>query len=145
MNCLLGRRFTLNVKTSFLWKLKKKKKNIWCRLVQILHMSYGSNLAWHFKGLVHSKVRKLTKLYLIDNCLKKTLILCGCFVQLNQIKSSMQETYLEGNNCWVPISAKRKFTITKTRLFKYTENFTSKNRKFSDKKNLKFFIFPLKT
>ena len=35
--------------------------------------------------------------------------------------------------------------ITKTRLFKYIENFTSKNRKFSDKKTLIFFIFLLKT
>ena len=35
--------------------------------------------------------------------------------------------------------------ITKTRLFKYIENFTSKNWKFSDKKNLIFFIFLLKT
>ena len=36
-------------------------------------------------------------------------------------------------------------SITKTRLFKYIENFTSKNIKFSDKKNLIFFIFLLKT
>ena len=35
--------------------------------------------------------------------------------------------------------------ITKTRLFKYIENFTSKNWKFSDKKTLTFFIFLLKT
>ena len=31
--------------------------------------------------------------------------------------------------------------ITKTRLFKYTENFTTKNDNFSDKKILIFFIF----
>ena len=35
--------------------------------------------------------------------------------------------------------------IMKTRLFKYIENFTSKNLKFSDKKTLIFFIFLLKT
>ena len=36
--------------------------------------------------------------------------------------------------------------ITKTRLFQYTENFTSKNWKCSDKKKtLIFFIFLLKT
>ena len=35
--------------------------------------------------------------------------------------------------------------IMKTRLFKYIENFTSKNWKFSDKKLLLFFIFLLKT
>ena len=35
--------------------------------------------------------------------------------------------------------------ITKTRLFKYIEIFTSKNRKFSDKKILTLFIFLLKT
>ena len=35
--------------------------------------------------------------------------------------------------------------ITKTRLFKYIENFTTKKWKFSDKKNLIFFIFLLKT
>ena len=35
--------------------------------------------------------------------------------------------------------------ITKTRLFKYIENFISKNIKFSDKKNRIFFIFLLKT
>ena len=33
----------------------------------------------------------------------------------------------------------------KIRLFKYTENFTNKKGKFSDKKNLIFFIFLLKT
>ena len=36
-------------------------------------------------------------------------------------------------------------TITKTRLFKYIENFTTKKRKISDKKILTFFIFLLKT
>ena len=35
--------------------------------------------------------------------------------------------------------------ITKTRLFKYIENFTSKNLSFLDKKSLIFFIFVLKT
>ena len=35
--------------------------------------------------------------------------------------------------------------ITKTRLFKCIENFSSKNLKFSDKKKLIFFIFLLKT
>ena len=35
--------------------------------------------------------------------------------------------------------------ITKTHLFKYRENFTSKNWKFSDKNILIFFIFLLKT
>ena len=35
--------------------------------------------------------------------------------------------------------------ITKTRLFKYTENCTTKKRKFSDKKILIFFMFLLKT
>ena len=35
--------------------------------------------------------------------------------------------------------------ITKTRLFKYTENFTKKKWKFSDKKILIFFTFLLKT
>ena len=35
--------------------------------------------------------------------------------------------------------------ITKTRLFKYIENFSSKNLKFSDKKTVIFFIFLLKT
>ena len=34
--------------------------------------------------------------------------------------------------------------ITKTRLFKYIENFTSRNIKFSDEKNLIFFLFLLK-
>ena len=35
--------------------------------------------------------------------------------------------------------------IRKTRLFKYIENFTSKNWKFSDKKILIYFLFLLKT
>ena len=38
-----------------------------------------------------------------------------------------------------------KIIITETRLFKYIENFTTKNWKFSHKKNLIFFIFLLKT
>ena len=37
------------------------------------------------------------------------------------------------------------YLITKTRLFKNTENFTNKKWKFSDKKILIFFIFLLKT
>ena len=37
------------------------------------------------------------------------------------------------------------FDITKTRKFKYIENFTSKNWKFLDKKLWYFFIFLLKT
>ena len=36
-------------------------------------------------------------------------------------------------------------SITKTCLFKYTENFTTKKRNFSDKKTLIFFLFLLKT
>ena len=36
-------------------------------------------------------------------------------------------------------------SITKTRLFKYIENFTTKKRKFLDKKNWYLFIFLLKT
>ena len=35
-------------------------------------------------------------------------------------------------------------TITKTCLFKYTENFTTKKWKFTDKKSIIFFIFLLK-
>ena len=34
-----------------------------------------------------------------------------------------------------------KYLITKTRLFKYTENFTSKNLKFSDKSSDIFHFF----
>ena len=47
------------------------------------------------------------------------------------------ELYISGNRCW-------NGTITKTCLFKYTENFTTKNEVL-DKKNLIFFIFLLKT
>ena len=36
-------------------------------------------------------------------------------------------------------------TITKTRLFKYIENFATKNGKFSDENFWYFFIFLLKT
>ena len=36
-------------------------------------------------------------------------------------------------------------TITKTRIFKYNENFTTKKGKFSDKKEMIFFISLLKT
>ena len=51
----------------------------------------------------------------------------------------------EGHNHEAQISrAERNDGITKTRLFKYIDNFTSKNGKFSDK-NLIFFIFLLKT
>ena len=40
---------------------------------------------------------------------------------------------------------RRRVPITKTRLFKYIEKFTSKNWKFSDIKTLIFFLFLLKT
>ena len=54
------------------------------------------------------------------------------------------------NRQWLELSAesqrqKTYLYITKTRLFKYTENFTTKKWKFSDKKPLIFFIFLLKT
>ena len=42
VNRLLGRQFTWNVKTCFLWKIKKKKKKNW--------MSSATNFAWDFKG-----------------------------------------------------------------------------------------------
>ena len=43
------------------------------------------------------------------------------------------------------IYSDNRLCITKTCLFKYTENFITKKGKFSDKKNLIFFIFLLKT
>ena len=44
-----------------------------------------------------------------------------------------------------PYQSRSQIGITKTRLFKYTEHFTTENDNFSDKKNLIFFIFLLKT
>ena len=43
------------------------------------------------------------------------------------------------------VSDSGSFLITKTRLFKYIENFTTEKGKFSDKKFWYFFIFLLKT
>ena len=48
-------------------------------------------------------------------------------------------------NSFLAFLCPKKSTITKTRLFKCTENFTTKKWKFSEKKNLIFFIFSLKT
>ena len=45
------------------------------------------------------------------------------------------------NNVYILRSLVRIYTITKTRLFKYIENFTSKNWKFSDKKKLWYFSY----
>ena len=47
--------------------------------------------------------------------------------------------------CWCSSWMIQGKTITKTRLFKYIENFTTKNWKFSDKNSDIFFIFLLKT
>ena len=46
--------------------------------------------------------------------------------------------------CTVRMCPTTRIGITKTRLFEYTENFTAKKWKFSDKKILIFFIFLLK-
>ena len=47
--------------------------------------------------------------------------------------------------CYLVDTSSRENAITKTRLFKYTENFTTKKWKFSDKTILIFFLFLLKT
>ena len=47
---------------------------------------------------------------------------------------------------WLEHRSESVYFITNTRLFKYIENFTTKEKKeFSDKKNLIFFLFLLKT
>ena len=46
------------------------------------------------------------------------------------------------NNKYVTLAGK---DITKTSLYKYIENFTTKKYKFLDKKTLRFFLFLLKT
>ena len=55
---------------------------------------------------------------------------------------------VNGDNAMALIALDKRFIkiyITKTHLFKYIENFTSKIWKFSDKKNRIFFIFLFKT
>ena len=58
--------------------------------------------------------------------------------------------FLHESMCWYPLEMPQQgafndYPIMKTCLFKYIKNVTSKNIKFSDKKNLIFFIFLLKT
>ena len=53
-------------------------------------------------------------------------------VRLNTAHRSSKKPYAEMSTFYLETY------ITKTRLFKYIENFTSKNRKFSDKKQVKY-------
>ena len=88
------------------------------------------------------------------------LEICSVFLFLRYYsinrKKSYQRIHLKNANVpvvrmsvfvhgWLLSTPVMKQSITKTRLFKYKENFTSKNWKFSAKKLWYFFIFLLKT
>ena len=83
------------------------------------------------------------KSYMPHCCLRQTGnkkygMKCGIFRTFTIL---LHNKVLLGQFQWVPTSH---VFITKTSPFKYTENFTTKNWKFSDK-NSEFFIFLLKT
>ena len=58
VNCLPSRQFTWNIKTCFLWKIKRKIKN--CNLLQfqqktfckIFFLFYPENRLWHFMQII---------------------------------------------------------------------------------------------
>ena len=60
-------------------------------------------------------------------------------------KSALLFEKLENNKISLIVVCVLSLNITKTCLFKYIENCTCKNSKFSDKKLRYFFIFLLKT
>ena len=68
------------------------------------------------------------------------ILFFGCFEYESRIPSGVQITLTSA------VIFYKIYLITKTRLFKYVDNFTPKTRKFSDKNTLIFFfIFMLKT
>ena len=69
---------------------------------------------------------------------------CVCKVMI-QTRLQFRAVWSEFSLDAFGIAKDAKFEITKTRLFKYIENFTFKNWKFSDKKTLIIFIILLKT
>ena len=74
----------------------------------------------------------------VDINMNVTLIFRKYFIYHKYSGTITPSQYLSNN--W-----NKSIFIPKTRLYKYTEKFTTKNWKFSDKKILIFFIFLLKT
>ena len=78
----------------------------------------------------------------IDICAKK----CIPNIQVTRfVRCTQTVQTFDGQKNNVHKCIKAKTNITKTRLFKFIENFTSKNWKILDKKHRYFFIFLLKT
>ena len=120
---------------------------IFCRLI---------NLQWNWNQLT---TRNTIPAYWSRHSKMETLVTRCLAVQFNQVfsvshlqsfhKSSILKISDERNNfilflheaVYLPVCLIRMLPhcITKTRLFKYIENFTSNNWKFSDKKNADIF------
>ena len=66
----------------------------------------------------------------------------GWAVMVDQDSVQKAVDYFNSGEVWV---RERPHVITKTRLFKYIEKFTTKKGKFLDKKILKFFLISVKT
>ena len=81
---------------------------------------------------------------MVAGCYRFTFLFLQYLTKVNKISIKIVLAYRDKlYTC--TIRKLQNATITKTRLFKYKENFTAKTWKFSDKKNLIIFIFLLKT
>ena len=96
---------------------------------------YASNrgdMAWEKNKIVSNILKLIIQWHNTSVC---------TFAQSDQFSLSTQRLWLDcadvqdvWSHCRAHMSERIVFHITKTRLFKYIENFTSKNWKFSDKK-----------
>ena len=103
---------------SFAWNVKA------CLLGNIICMKYQSLFSWRYK----KNTTKLSSAELAQEVIRlNCLVICEYWAYVVQIQKA--------GFC---------YDITKTCLFNYTENFTTKQWKFSDKKMI-FLMFLLKT
>ena len=90
------------------------------------------------------KLQKLSSMYPMANNLPSVASLFKVFNSINVFKLQCMRDHIASK--WPPAMDTVMATITKTCLFKYTENFTTKkNENFQIKKKSDFFVFLLKT
>ena len=148
---LIGRQFAWNVKTYFLEKKKEKKKeknnNISiCPLLKILLSILSVNTIRKLKTTLASfghqgfindpKYCTDNKIEMVVKCITNGIKMCKVFnIQPFEILLyELRDLKLQYK------TLTNRFYITKTRLFKYIENFTTKNWKFSVKNSDIFHI-----
>ena len=108
--------------------------------LNFLTKHFSHNLRQTFSKFYRCPSELMSKYIALNHFSKKVSPSLMATSSLNSERSKKIDYNMDSLRCG-PVCS---FLITKTRLFKHIENFTTKNGKFSDK-NLIFFIFLLKT